>query len=240
MAFKTSDLTNFIGARLLPFNNPRVVSPPGVLRPRGRPNIIVATPMRSGTHVLIDMILNNMPAYRGRPLYVDLDQCWKQGRNGSDLLGKVTPDAGYVVKTHVPFGLNEAVAQDPRVLRVLEAGIVVTVRRPRADVCRSMARWNEEEPGKPLTRYEAWYDQFWDFWQGYEQTEIAFEDLFQADRMQAILARLGTATGTAPARTFIGPPAGSGKRRIYANKALTRLIGHAAPRIDTTIHTLKG
>lgn len=240
MSFKTSDLTNFIGARILPFNNPRVVSPPGILRARGRPNIIVATPMRSGTHVLIDMLLNNLPAFCGRPLYVDLDQCWKQSRNGPDLLSAIAPDAGYIIKTHVPFGLNEAVAQDPRILAILDAGVVVTVQRPRADVCRSMARWNKEDPDAPLTRYEDWYDQFWDFWATYEKTEIAFPDLFEADRMRAVLAELALATNTTTAPVFTGPPAGSNRGRIYTNKALTRLVGHLAPRVDTTIHTLKG
>jgi hypothetical protein len=64
MGLKSSDLTHYISTHLLPFTNPRVVCPPGTVTAQGRPNIIVATPMRSGTHILSDMILNNIPAYQ--------------------------------------------------------------------------------------------------------------------------------------------------------------------------------
>ena len=57
---RASDLSNFIGRTVLPFTNPRVVAPPGTPGHHGRPNLIVATPMRSGTHILIDLILNNL------------------------------------------------------------------------------------------------------------------------------------------------------------------------------------
>ena len=50
------DIANLIGRRLLPFTNPRVVSPPGHPKRHGRPNLIVATPMRSGTLRLVQNI----------------------------------------------------------------------------------------------------------------------------------------------------------------------------------------
>ena len=69
---------NWVGRRVLPYENARVVAPPGVPVTQDRPNIVVATPKRSGTHVLIDILLNNLPAYRRRPLYVEPRQVLAQ------------------------------------------------------------------------------------------------------------------------------------------------------------------
>lgn len=240
MSFKPSDLTNLIGTHLLPFTNPRVVCPPGVISGQGRPNIIVATPMRSGTHILIDMILNNIPAYRNRPLYVDLDQCRKQGTPQNDLIGRIAPDAGYILKTHMPIGTDPDSPTDPRILDLFAAGVVLTVRRDRAEVCTSLARWHRLPEEAPLTRYEAQYDGFWAFWAPRKQISIDFADLFAPDRMIPVLDSLCARTGTTRATRFAGPSSEADKARIYTNKALTRLAGRHAPKIDTSIHTLKG
>lgn len=244
MPLSRSDLTNLIGTHILPFTNPRVVSPPGRITPQGRPNIVVATPMRSGTHMLIDMILNNLPAYRNRPLYVDLDQCWKQEGPDRDLIGQITPDAGYVLKTHLPLAMDARVTEDPRIAALVQAGIVVTIRRDRDEVCRSLARWHgRTQPGRTteaaLADYAAQYDRFWEVWQDRPQIGIAFGDLFSATPMTALIDEIARRTGTRRAGTFRGPPR-AGQSWIYTNKALTRLLGRHAPRIDTSIHTLKG
>lgn len=240
MSFKPSDLTNLIGTHLLPFTNPRVVCPPGVISVRGRPNIIVATPMRSGTHILIDMILNNIPAYRNRPLYVDLDQCRKQGTPQNDLIGRVAPDAGYILKTHMPIGTGPDGPADPRIPDLFAAGVVITVRRDRAEVCTSLARWHRLAEDAPMTRYEAQYDAFWDFWEPRDRIGIGFADLFRPDRMIPVLDTLCAQTGARRSGHFTGPSSSADRTRIYASKALTRLVGRHAPRIDTSIHTLKG
>jgi hypothetical protein len=45
--------------------------PPGLLRnsKNDLPNLVVATFPRCGTHLLIDLILNNFSLYRQNPLY---------------------------------------------------------------------------------------------------------------------------------------------------------------------------
>jgi hypothetical protein len=239
MGRSTASLANFVGTHVLPFTNPRVVAPPGRVRPGGRPNLIVATPMRSGTHILIDLILNNLPAYRRRPLYVDLDQCMKQSRPGQDLVAPLTPDAGYVVKTHLPLKVPEGMGRDPRIEALIGAGHVVTVHRDRAEVCRSLARWHGIDPARAEAEYGPDYDRFWALWKGQPQTALAFADLFDDKHMRQVLADLATATGTDPAARYRPPPSNAGKGRIYINKMMTRLAGRHAPRIDTTIHTLK-
>lgn len=235
----TKSLANFVGTHLLPFTNPRVVCPPGVVRPTGRPNLIVATPMRSGTHILIDLILNNLPAYRTRPLYVDLDQCVKQSRQGHDLLAQVTPDAGHVIKTHVPLNVPDSMGTDPKITTLLTQGLVVTVDRDRADVCQSLARWHNIALDAAEAEYGRQYDQFWAFWSERPRTALSFEDLFVAEKMRPVLADLAAASGTKTAAQYHPPPSSRAKNQIYANKMMTRLAGRYAPRIDTTIHTLK-
>jgi hypothetical protein len=232
-----SGIANFIGTRVLSFQNPRVVCPPGTVTGNGRRNIIVATPRRSGTHVLIDLILNNMPEYRRRPLYVDLDQCLRRDGPGNDLMSHVRPGIGYVIKTHLPIYLDGAVTRDPRVLRLIEDAIVLTVRRDRDEVTRSMLRW--EEPPQPASHHEALYDDFWRFWEKVPQVSLSFPDLFDAAAMKALLKQLGSMTGTKNETVFRPAPSPRGQGGIYLAKAMTRVLGPHAPLINTTIHTLK-
>ena len=239
MRFSTSDVANFIGTHVVPFTNPRVVCPPGRIRPQDRRNIIVATPMRSGTHILIDLILNNLRDYRNNPLYVDLDQCRKQRGPGNDLLADITPKAGHLVKTHMPLNVPNDMPGDPHVKQLIGEGIVVTVRRSRADVCRSLGHWHRLDMAEAEQRYGAEYDRFWQVWDDHDGIALRFEDLFDPAAMQQFLQRLGNETGTSPASRYIAPPSGKNRNRIYANKVLTRLLGRRAKRIDTTIHTLK-
>ena len=234
-----SDIANFVGTHVLPFTNPRVVSPPGRVAAHGRPNIIVATPMRSGTHILIDLILNNVPAYRNKPLYVDLDQCVKKSRPDRDFMADVTPEAGYILKTHMPLGTAPGMPEDPRIAELIEKALVVTIRRDRDDVCRSLGRWHGLDQATAEERYGPDYDRFWDLWQAREQTNISFPDLFVPDRMKPVLQELASAANSKPAARYMPPPSGGSKYQIYANKFMTRLVGRRAPRVDTTIHTLK-
>lgn len=239
MRLSPSDLANAVGTHLLPFTNPRVVCPPGRVQRQGRANIIVATPMRSGTHILIDLLLNNLPAYRNRPLYVDLDQCFKQGTPDNDLIGGIDLDAGYLLKTHMPLNVPPGMMESPEVAALTDAALVLTVRRPRAEVCRSLGRWHGLDAAAAEARYGAEYDRFWAAWDGRKTIALDFAELFRPASMQALLRRIGAQTGATPAAAFTPPPSGRSRNRIYANKVLTRLLGHRAPRIDTTIHTLK-
>jgi hypothetical protein len=239
MAKRFADLARTFGARVLPFTNPRVVSPPGRPVANGARNILVVTPRRSGTHILIDMILNNVPAYRRHPLYIDLDQCWKQRRPGHDLIGAVSPDAGYVIKSHMPID-NGPEPLDPEIANLIDTALVITIRRDTGDITRSLTRWYKTQPKDPITRFEGQIDDFHAFWDRHERIEIAFEDLFDAPKMQSVIADICARTQTRPAARFRGPAARGRPMVIYLWKTATRLLGRHSPRIDTTIHTLKG
>ncbi len=230
-------LVNRVGTSILPFMNPRVVCPPGTPAHNGRPNIVVATPMRSGTHLMIDLLLNNISEYKVKPLYIDLDQCYKQSGSQRDLVAGIESDAGQILKTHLPIGLDPAAESDPGLLRLIDTATVVTVRRDREAVMSSLARWSRTT--EELCRHEHDYDAFWKFWTGRATLALEFEALFDGDAIASTLEHIATITGTRARGAARLPPQSRERKRIYINKGLTRLVGRHAPRIDTTIHTLK-
>jgi hypothetical protein len=238
MASRLSGLVGFLGTHVLPYTNRRVVCPPGRPGIHGRPNIVVATPKRCGTHVLIDTILNNMPAYRNRPLYIDLDKAWKRRDLDEKLFGQIAPYAGYVLKTHLPIDAPGAV-DSARILTLLEAAVVLTVHRDVDAMVRSMQRWLCRDDDAVAQTVLADSEAFWSFWQDRPRIDLEFEDLFRADRMTAVLADLSVRTGVDCIDQYISPPYAGRPGRILINKSMTRLIGRRAPRIDTSIHTLK-
>lgn len=238
MTVRRRSLANFLGTHVLPYMNRRMVCPPGRPAVHGRPNIVVATPKRSGTHVLIDTILNNMPAFRNRPLYIDLDQAWKRRDSSDRLFDHIDPQAGYVIKTHLPID-SPGAAMSPHVLELLDAATVLTVHRPVEAIIRSMERWkqsgNDEMAGRILAETAA----FWKFWEKRPRMALEFGDLFDDARMRDVIDELAACTGTERAARHVTPLRPEQLRHIYVNKAMTRLLGRHAPRIDTTIHTLK-
>lgn len=230
-----------IGKKVLPFTNQRVVAPPGRILRNGHRNIIVATPKRSGTHVLIDMILNNIPAYCGKPLYVDLDQCLKEAYRGRPSVEAIASDAGYVLKTHIPFETDPAFAENADIDQLIKDAFVITVRRHEEAIIKSLNRWRKDQSvsQSSVTKSDA-IAQFWSFWESRQDIEVGFPDLFDANRMKQVLHDICQATNTVPRTGFTGPMAQNRPFSIHKNKFLTRLMGHHAPRVDTTIHTLKG
>ena len=240
--YRMSRLANFIGSTLLPYTNPRVMCPPGQPRQHGRRNIIVATPMRSGTHLVIDMILNNIPAYRTRPLYINMDQCLSPRHLSRpfSFLDQITPESGHVIKTHLPIGVDEAGVANPKVAALIESAFVITVHRDHAKIERSLKQWSEKSArGHSPQQDTDDYDRFWQFWQGRESIALRFDGLFDPAAMVQNMERIAEATQTEASSHFRGPMPSHKKLGIFGNKALTRIAGRFAPRIDTTIHTLK-
>ncbi|MEM8729300.1 MAG: hypothetical protein AAGF79_05215 [Pseudomonadota bacterium] len=235
MAFRRTDITNMVGRHLLPFMNPRVVAPPGMPRAQGRSNIVVATPMRSGTHLVIDTILNNIPAFRNQPLYIDLDQCWRQTGEEKDFITPITPDTGFVIKTHLPIGWKADGLADARLSAILDTTTVITVHREYEDVIKSLKRWHKSDFDTFALRFENEYHQFWRFWQNRPQIRVSFDEIFQPEKMTDLLDLLCRKTGTVRAGRFVPPPRLQRKLPVYFDKAATRLVGRHAPRINTTI-----
>ena len=111
-------------SRLLPPANRRTICPPGKLRPGTAPLIVVVSIRRSGTHLLIDAILNNFAVYKRRPLYVSLDQYLLSGYPVEDLLAC----GGYIVTTHFPQTLS--FDYESQVRAVVQQATVLVPSRP--------------------------------------------------------------------------------------------------------------
>lgn len=238
MATRPSDLVGLFGRYVLPYTNRRVVCPPGRPGNYGRRNIVVATPKRCGTHVLIDTILNNMPAYRNRPLYIDLDKTWKRRNLDEKLFDRIDPYAGYVIKTHLPIDAPGA-SQSARILELLDEAVVLTVHRNVDAMVQSMQRWSRSDEDVVAQNVLADSEAFWSFWQNRPCMALEFDDLFRADYMKSVLTDLSSRTGADCIDQYVSPPSSARRGRILINKSFTRLIGRYAPRIDTSIHTLK-
>lgn len=231
-------LANLIGSRFLRHDTPRVSAPPGVCVKNGNRNIIVATSMRSGTHLVIDLILNSFPAYRRAPLYLNLDRLPSLGTGSQPDLR----DMGYVIKTHYPA--NRRRQSPDRVAELARGSLVIIVRRPLEDIRKSLSRWIAEEPDhkllrKQLDNLDAEVAEFHDFWAGLSPYVIDYGDLFDVDKNRAIVIDIAASLGIAAPEGLTSVVPLSNRYRVYLNKAMTRLIGHRAPRIDTTIRAMR-
>lgn len=224
---------NYLGSKVLPFENSRVVSPPGTIKHHQRPCIVVATPMRAGTHVMIDLLLNNLPAYRCKPLYINLDRYLRRG----DM--SVNPRAGYVVKTHYPFTTPQTPPPDSEISGFFDNTLIITIHRDRTEMLKSLARWHAITLEEAKTRFDHRFEAFDTFWTSRNQINVDHHVLFDTDAMQSLIKQIAEKTGTEPAKRFVPPPPRDAARRIYLMKAATRLLGRHAFRINTTIHTLK-
>lgn len=215
-------------SRLIPHNTRCTVAPPGRLRDTGPGQIVmVASVMRSGTHVLIDCILNNFDRYRRRPLYIDLDQFVRQGLDWRRIVDQAGP---YVVKTHFPqvqcTGLDEAVTQ------LLTAAKVLIPQRSAADVLRSSKAFDTGMTTDELTQSMRAFDQFW---LRVPHLPVEFAQLVDRHSAPRQIERLAEHLRESPRVPPVLPPDAAQRLRIYSTKLATRLLGDNAPVINTTI-----
>lgn len=231
-------LSNFIGRSFLKNSNARTSCPPGKLMPNGNRSIIVASPMRSGTHLAIDLILNSLPTYRRKPLYVVLDH------RDFDAYAKTTDlhHAGYIVKTHFPNGNREQMAS--AIQNLAKESVVVVVRRPVDDIRKSLIRWRDAEPGlkgisRQLENLDGEIIDFERFWKGFSPYVIEYSDLFDPQNCRKIVTDIAKLADCVPRERSGALVPVRSKHLVYINKALTRVFGRHAPRIDTTIRSLR-
>lgn len=202
--------------------------PPGVLAAaNGVPHVIVAAPMRSGTHLVIDLILNNFPVYRAGPLYLDLEQYRLAGLETERILSF----RGSVIKTHFPH-TSDLVSHKRDIAPLIERYPVIVPVRERRDVMDSMQRFGEWGTSQST---EEQFDAFEECWRGVPRLSIPFDQLVDPAALSATVSALATHLGAEPSASLVGPRPQSQRRRVLFDKVLTRLFGPAAPRINTTI-----
>lgn len=222
-----------IGRHVLPFRNRRVVSPPGKLEPAIGRLVIVPTIMRSGTHLLIDTILNNFSGFRRNPLYVDLDRLLDDPIHREERIAALLQAGNYVVKTHYPQ-VRSCPARDRFMNEVIAGSIVVTVTRHPDDTLRSSRKM-----GLPIACEELEYgrsiDRFKEYWAEFPWTEFEFAELVSREKYRGVIASLEHQLGEKSVTTIKYPIPDSRRLSVYMMKGLTRLVGKYSPLINTTI-----
>jgi len=229
------ELCRFVGSRVWPTHSPKCVAPPGRLIPRdggGRP-VLVASLMRTGTHVLIDLILNNFQMYRQTPLYVQVDEYLTAGLPLDDLLL-----AGpYVMKTHVPQ-LHDTPERVDQMRRLAERSVVVIPRRGLEATREALSRFGEEGQ-EAAHRVEEDFERLCEFYAPFNPRFFDFKRLVDRSRAAEVVDDLSEALGQPSNDVLVPTPDVRRIGRILVDKALTRSLGPAAPRINTTIRIRK-
>ena len=221
------DAVRHLGSKLLPHDTASTTCPPAQLVSGGGPVIIVASLMRSGTHLLLDTLFNNFPGLRRAPLFLDLDAYERKGLPVAPL----TSVKGMIVKTHYPE--TPLAASYAEALQTLASRAIVYIpRRSSEEVRRSLAKWGFQFSQDQFAELE---NQFQSFWSRFSPTSVEFTSLLNPSGVQTVLTQIARQSGLTLGRP--GKPVMPAKSRlgVYMDKALTRIAGSRAPRINTTI-----
>ena len=202
--------------------------PPGELpSPKENPTIVVASIMRSGTHLLIDTLFNNFTEYRNAPLYIDLDEWIRTGGTLAELKGLT----GVIIKTHYP---QVSLPIEPLEMKsFFQDCQIFTPVREHDKIWRSStstafdAYSSEDEFKRDLSAFST-------FWEPFEALQVPFSSLV-ADDFTPVVTALSEYLDLAPAKRFVAPFKKGEKFKVYFYKLLTRLLGKQSPIINTTI-----
>ena len=221
-------------SKLIPPDTKRTVAPPGKLRPSANPLplVVVAAFPRSGTHVLIDLILNNFPAYRRVPLYVNLDEYLLQGLDVDDLIQK----GGYVVKTHYPEKHFCSDNHEAYEKVFANAAIFVPIRSER-DIFCSFQKMVDSKRKEHLVEDHA---AFWEFWSKKAVHTFLFACLITPEKAVPILDEIQSHLGLQRAKRAIGPPDKRHRLKVYLRKLATRIFGNRLRIVNTTVGFNRG
>src|SRR5436190_2148883 len=193
--------------RFLGPENSKTTCPPGNLSPGTAPLSIVPALRRSGTHLLIDTILNNFVLYKREPFYVDLDRYLKGGFPVADLLNC----RGYIVKTHFPQTLAFDFMQ--QVSEIAEQAFVLTPYRPLDDTFRSAKTFGATMSREELTQQSIDFDAYW---QKYRPLRLAFSSLIDTTHYESLLTTIADHIGVAPNRKPTLPLSKQQRSMVYS------------------------
>ena len=229
----TVDIENFfraVGTRILPHNNKRCVAPPGkLIEGVGSRPIVVASLMRSGTHVLIDTILNNFCEYKKRPLYLDLDQYLKKGYD----LSKLSKINSMVVKTHYPQDNIES-ANCREIQNLFKRSHVLMPIRDSQQVFNSLSQFMNREQIS-MEEFVVGKDRFDSFWSGFDVLRMPFAEMIDKKMGEHSIQKIADYIDQPCPSNLILPME---KHRVFRNlstKFKTRVFGSGARIINTTV-----
>lgn len=221
-------LATIIG-RHIKYNSPRCVAPPGSLEQSSGTPVIIASLMRSGTHLLIDSVLNNCKELRRNPLYIDLDQfinTYPFPAACNDILNA----GSYIVKTHYPQLGGESQRHKEIIQLLSKNAKVIAVTRDLNEISSSFQAFSGSEHLPDLNDV---HSKFTSFWSDQDALCLNYKDL--VNNWDEAMTKFWQYTGLSPELKTRRPPRKNQKTLAYCNKLLTRLLGNRAPIINTTI-----
>jgi hypothetical protein len=228
-------IANYIGEHLLKYSNPRVVCPPGKLSIGQGELILVPTLMRTGTHLLIDAIINNFHQYKRSPLYVDLDALLNDTLTRDNQVEKLIKCGGYVLKTHFPQ-VNFHPDREVFIRKIAANSKIITTERNLDDSFSSSKGWSKTYPiAQSQETYLQSVDMFRTFWGEYDYMNVSFSEIIDRVRFAGLVHRIGNYIGASPNIRTIYSPRPDEKLNVYMIKAITRILGRYSPVVNTTI-----
>lgn len=213
-----------LGTKLFPPANTRCISPPGrITEGKGKP-IIVSSLMRTGTHLLIDLILNNFSSYRRAPLYIDLDQ-YVNSKLPADSLFSC---GSYVIKSHYP----QSKAAETIIDRLAADSFVIQPERELKDVYRSSLNFGYQRTYEELQEEKAEFNKFWG---RFNVLSIGFDEITNTEKVPSIINRIADFSGAKPSGKTVFPLGRNEVNKVLLLKLATRILGRHSPYINTTI-----
>ncbi|WP_123785257.1 hypothetical protein [Pseudazoarcus pumilus] len=218
-------------AKLIPHDNRLTVSPPGKLKARSNynsiPHVIVASKRRSGTHLLIDTLLNNFEPFRRTPLYVNLDSYVVSGHT----IESLNESGPYVIKTHYPQSTDPRIADALEMLISSGSKVIITDRKD-SEILKSLEVFlpSLDENAARKSNHE-----FDIFWKDQDYLRIKFEDIINTFSYTEVVNSISDYLNIKHNESIIFPPGRSELIKAMASKLLTRTLGRHAPVINTTI-----
>lgn len=225
---------NLLGKHFVSFKNPRVVCPPGVVPNSTGTPIIVASIMRSGTHLAIDLLLNNFPSLARMPLYVDADQLFRCGKNREQYLAGNLCIGECVIKTHYPQLIPEG--KKEVILKLARESHVILLTRPIEQTYRSLDAWGI---AGNFDEYTTLVNEFYAFWRSVapHSIEVSFDELTNRDQFENVVEKISRSTGVVKKTRISFPVNPKNVRSLILTKVATRLLGRYAPTINTGIRS---
>jgi len=179
------------------------------------------------------LLLNNLPAFRRRPLYVNWDTWCHAGPPGWGL----REASGAVISTHHPATHLDASASAALQAVACRALVVSPVRDleaiVRSQAGAGMGNLSKEEIGAIAARHD-------ECWLPFQPLRISFDGLLDHEESSAFVEQVAARLGTPVRRARRVRLAASSPTGVLTDKAMTRAYGHRAPRINTTIGYKKG
>lgn len=217
-------IRNF-ASQILPHDNQRCVAPPGKISPAVGKPIIICSFMRTGTHLLIDLILNHFPCYRRSPLYINLDRYVHQVPNALENLNRC---GNYILKTHYP----EYPSAHQAMSHIIANSYIIRTHRDEKDNYQSLQNFTYPHSFSEFQNRKTSWEKFW---QTHTTNVITFSELIDRRRYRDTVNKVAHMIEQEVPARIIYPPHRRQTLQALWDKLRTRVLGKRAPKINTTI-----